>query len=243
MGTKYSTKQYGSDEIGKVIVALREERKIHQDDLAKDLTEILGINIGRSTVNGWENGIRAINSTHIVALADYFDVSTDFLLGRSELSHISKEIKTAVKTTGISEKSVQFLSEGSEEAKAVTFLIDFILSRPELIKNISDNLYRIDACINESQPEELGINILSYAKSSSDLGREWEYERLSEDITMSEEKALFSANRIARFLENALEVWIKEELSECDKEVKQIIFESALKKGGSSDGKQHAEDN
>ena len=242
MGTKYSTKQYGSDEIGKVIVALREGKKITQDELAKALTEILGINIGRSTVNGWENGIRAINSTHIVALADYFDVSTDFLLGRSEISHIKKEIQTAVKTTGISEKSVQFLSEESEEAKAVTFLIDFILSRPKLIKHISENLYRIDACINESQPEELGITFLSYAKSEpEDFTRL--YIDILENISMSEEKALFSANRIARFLENALEVWIKEALSECEKEIKQILLESTLKKGGSSDGKQHAEDN
>ena len=243
MGTKYSTKPYGSDEIGKVIVSLREERNISQDTLAKDLKDILDINIGRSTVNGWENGIRAINSTHLVALADYFDVSTDFLLSRSEISHINKEIQTAVKTTGISEKSVKFLSEESEEAKAVRFLIDFILSRPELMKRIKENLYRIDTCINESQPEELGINILDYAGTASDQDFTLLYSEILEIMSSSEEKAEFSANRIARHLENALEEWIKEEFSECSKEVRRILIEKAFKKGDSSDGKQHTKDN
>ena len=64
---------------------LREEKKITQAELAK----ILGIT--RSSVNAWEMGISVPSTQYIVELANIFQVSTDFLLGRDVSATISTE--------------------------------------------------------------------------------------------------------------------------------------------------------
>lgn len=44
----------------------------------------LGTHIGVSqkAIDYWENGVNEPKATYIVRLADFFDVSTDYLLGR-----------------------------------------------------------------------------------------------------------------------------------------------------------------
>ena len=56
--------------------ALREGRGEQQKDLA------LEFNVSKQKYSTWETGTREPNMAAIVALADYFDVSTDYLLGR-----------------------------------------------------------------------------------------------------------------------------------------------------------------
>ena len=57
---------------------LRQENNISQKQLA-DL-----FNISQQAVASWENGKNTPNPDAIVKLANYFDVSTDYLLGRNE---------------------------------------------------------------------------------------------------------------------------------------------------------------
>ncbi|MBC2370070.1 helix-turn-helix transcriptional regulator [Listeria booriae] len=63
--------------IGKNISALRNKKGISQEKLAKDL------NVSTSTVGMWETGKRAVKDDFVIQLANYFDVSTDYLLGKS----------------------------------------------------------------------------------------------------------------------------------------------------------------
>lgn len=56
---------------------LRNEKKLTQRQIAKIL------NISQGTYNNWENGNTEPSIEQIIRLADYFDVSTDFLLGRT----------------------------------------------------------------------------------------------------------------------------------------------------------------
>ena len=42
------------------------------------------VGVSREIIQHWERGTRHIKAEHIVALADHFGVSTDFLLGKSE---------------------------------------------------------------------------------------------------------------------------------------------------------------
>jgi len=55
---------------------LRNQRNLTQIEFAK----LIGA--GQSTIANWENGIRDIDSDRIVMLADFFDVTADYLLGR-----------------------------------------------------------------------------------------------------------------------------------------------------------------
>ena len=59
---------------------LRQERELSQWDVAK------GIKTGQSNIGRWEREEVLPTSDFIIKLADFFQVSTDYLLGRSELA-------------------------------------------------------------------------------------------------------------------------------------------------------------
>ena len=52
----------------------------------RELREVIGIS--RSAVNAWEMGTSKPSIDTLVDLADFFHVSTDYLLGRNELQLI-----------------------------------------------------------------------------------------------------------------------------------------------------------
>lgn len=56
---------------------IREARNVTQTQLAKD------IGVSNTTVSNWESGVRQPEIEMIITLADYFDISIDFLLGRN----------------------------------------------------------------------------------------------------------------------------------------------------------------
>lgn len=55
---------------------LREEKEIGQIAFAKAL------DVGKSTVSQWETGRSEPTLSNLVAIAEYFDVSLDYLAGR-----------------------------------------------------------------------------------------------------------------------------------------------------------------
>ena len=57
---------------------LRKSRKISQIKLAMDL------NLNQNSISRYETGEREADYATLIALADYFDVSIDYLLGRTE---------------------------------------------------------------------------------------------------------------------------------------------------------------
>ena len=61
----------------RILQDLREDRDILRKDLA------LALNISVSTLGMYEQGRREPNMEMLIRLADYFDVTLDFLVGRS----------------------------------------------------------------------------------------------------------------------------------------------------------------
>lgn len=68
----------GMKEIGAIIAELRREKGL----LQKDLSDIL--NMSPSNISNYENGAYWPDLDTICKLADFFQVTTDYLLGRSE---------------------------------------------------------------------------------------------------------------------------------------------------------------
>lgn len=54
---------------------LRIERGLMQSELASQLT------VNQRTISNWENNVREPNIDMIIKIAQFFDVSTDYLLG------------------------------------------------------------------------------------------------------------------------------------------------------------------
>lgn len=67
------------------IKILREEKKIYQKDLAKLL------NVSVPAINYYENEKRAMDTKTASILANYFDVSIDYLLGKSNVRNYDKD--------------------------------------------------------------------------------------------------------------------------------------------------------
>ena len=65
-------------QFGKKLKELRAYKKITQAELAKKL------GVGESTIRGWENKNIQTSFEVLVKLADLFEVTTDYLLGRTE---------------------------------------------------------------------------------------------------------------------------------------------------------------
>lgn len=63
---------------GKRLKQLREERRMTQEELAKAL------DISKSTVSMYENDTRMPKPENMEAIADFFNVSIDFLYGKSD---------------------------------------------------------------------------------------------------------------------------------------------------------------
>ena len=68
--------------VGKAVVYLRELLDLTQGELAAK------IGMNRSVLNRIEQGTRSCRDDELVKLADYFDISADYLLGRREVSNI-----------------------------------------------------------------------------------------------------------------------------------------------------------
>lgn len=56
--------------------SLRQERGIGQVELAQK------INVSRGIISLWENNLREPGMYNLIALADYFGVTVDYLIGR-----------------------------------------------------------------------------------------------------------------------------------------------------------------
>ena len=88
---------------------LREEKGLFQSDIAK----ILGVSI--AAVGFYENEKRDMSPDTIIKLAEYFGVTTDYLLGKSDIRN-PEEIKNiphanagGVDTTGLDEDDLKEL--------------------------------------------------------------------------------------------------------------------------------------
>lgn len=67
------------------IEKLRKQRRLTQEQLA----DIIGI--GRDTLGRYEAEVTDMKVSVLIALADYFNVTTDYILGRSTKQYIDRK--------------------------------------------------------------------------------------------------------------------------------------------------------
>lgn len=83
---------------------LMDSRKTKQ----KDLTPILGLT-ARQGITGYRDGSTVPTIEKIVALADHYKVSTDYLLGRTKVEAVKPDLRQACEYTGLDEETVEAL--------------------------------------------------------------------------------------------------------------------------------------
>ncbi len=63
------------NKFSKILKDLRQEKNVGQIELAKS------VGVSKGIISLWENGLREPNMFSLIKLAQYFDVSIDFLVG------------------------------------------------------------------------------------------------------------------------------------------------------------------
>lgn len=124
------------------ILTLRKERDLTQADLSK----VLGV--GRTTIHGYENDIISPPPDKLLKLAEFFDVSVDYLVGNSPIRKesnkkdfqydIGKQMQQIIETLA-GQNTVYFHGKQlSPNAKHT--LITFISSNMTMIKTLMQDL-------------------------------------------------------------------------------------------------------
>ena len=85
------SKSINRKEIGDRIKSLRQDRKISQEQMA------LALHISRSTVSKIETDGRITSLEVLIQIADYYHVSTDYILkGISDNTSVSEELQAII---------------------------------------------------------------------------------------------------------------------------------------------------
>lgn len=110
--------------IGERIRELRLKKNMTQQELANIPT----LRVQRNLVNYWENDERDIKSWQIIALADFFNVTCDYILRGIEAENVDIH-----KKTGLSETAINILSF-YKDYKIENFIktINFLIEQEEL---------------------------------------------------------------------------------------------------------------
>ncbi len=103
---------------GEILASLREERGIYQ----KELAAILKVSVG--TISNYENNIHFPDQEALIQLADFFGVTTDYLLGRTpyrySLETLNQEFAPNITVSGLLDILQHFNSKNAAS------LLDFI---------------------------------------------------------------------------------------------------------------------
>lgn len=89
----------------KRLLQLRTEKRLSQSKLAKQ------IGISPATIGYYENGDRLPDIDIAARIANFFDVTADYLLGFSNSRTAEKSMKTACAVTGLSEEAIKNIQE------------------------------------------------------------------------------------------------------------------------------------
>lgn len=90
------------------LTALRQDKRISQNELAKKT------GLTRQAISLYETGKREPNLAVINRLADFFNVSVDYLLGRTDDPHNAEKKVIKEKTADLADDETIFTYEGKE---------------------------------------------------------------------------------------------------------------------------------
>ena len=100
------------------IATLREAKGLSQKQLAEELSKF-GLNVRRETVTQWEAGTREVKEKYIVALAKFFDVSSDYLLGLPGASKTEITVQSVSNYIGLTNNFVSWLESHKDYAPQI----------------------------------------------------------------------------------------------------------------------------
>lgn len=111
------------DRFAQRLKTLRKERGITQQQLAD------GVGISKGGLSYYENSGRTPDISILERFADFFGVTTDYLLGRTNAQTQKAKLQAVCNYTGLSDKSIELLSDLKENSPAQLRVINFLLEQ------------------------------------------------------------------------------------------------------------------
>lgn len=99
---------------------LRQETELNQTEFGQKF------NVIKQTVSSWENGNSKPDLDLLIAIADFFNVSTDFLLGRSGMLQRGKNLSPE------KERLINEIQQASDDdLKEMEYILKYLKSKKE----------------------------------------------------------------------------------------------------------------
>lgn len=154
-------KQAISFVVGKRLKELREERLLSHDKLKDQLKEKYGISVSRDSLMAYEisDETRAkadklpnmgMRSETLYCLADFYGVSLDYLLGKTDIKSSDTDLRSVCEYTGLTEQAVKNIwsfcrSSCDADIFSAARFISEILESPDLYKSMAFTFQAINA--------------------------------------------------------------------------------------------------
>lgn len=116
---------------------LRTKNRLNQTELATTFS------VKQNTISNWENGSTEIDNQTLAKLADYFNVSVDYLLGREEKKEPPAEARSREEFSQALEK-LGIKGNDTELAKMLNKISNLSDSQKKLILQTIDNFKHED---------------------------------------------------------------------------------------------------
>lgn len=128
------------DRFAQRLKTLRKERSITQQQLAD------GVRISKGGLSYYENAGRTPDISILERFADYFGVTTDYLLGRTNAQTQKAKLQAVCNYTGLSDKAVNLLSDLKESSPAQLRVVNFLLEQAagdmDIVYDLDDSDYQ-----------------------------------------------------------------------------------------------------
>lgn len=108
---------------------LFEDKKATHNELACFLKEKTGDSITRQAVGQWCNGNSSPNLKTVPVIAEFFGVSSDYLLGMSDVKSTNVELRAVCEFTGLTGEAAETLNLINRTDKEVLDTVNYLLEQ------------------------------------------------------------------------------------------------------------------
>lgn len=171
-GETYSSQENRNAQFPTRLRELREKSKVSQKALADKL------GISKSTIGLWETGDTLPDAKSLYDLAEYFGVSTDYLLCRTETISTDLDIRRVCDYTGISEDTIKSLVSQHKRLDSSYMEAFNEFFTPTCMQEILAYLWRIRKSVNSLKETIASIDDTAEGKEEFPIYKNDPYQNL-----------------------------------------------------------------
>lgn len=106
----------------------------------------------REMVNHWESGSREVKASYLIAIAEHYGVSTDYLLGLTDVANTNSSLRASAEYLGLDEGPATFLAEMKQGNSYSLKLINALLKLTSFYR--ATNCLEMVSILERSKTEE-----------------------------------------------------------------------------------------